>query len=244
MRSTKAGAETPATPVTPTCPTPGSSALNEGRGRDPGDTAIGEADRVIMEGAQRRPGPRPRRHACRNCRRPGSRNHALNEGRGRDPGDTGVALNEGRGRDPGDRVTHGVTCAQRRPGPRPRRHMKPHLLDIVVGHLRSTKAGAETPATRDVGLFLEEPRSTKAGAETPATQSPARGDPIWYSNAQRRPGPRPRRHASTVSWSRVGRCPLNEGRGRDPGDTMRRPGFRAIGSGAQRRPGPRPRRHC
>ena len=63
---------------------------------------------------------------------------ALNEGRGRDPGDTGrekriisrgSALNEGRSRDPGD-------------------------------------TRIEAP------LILEEPRSTKAGAETPATQVP------------------------------------------------------------------------
>ena len=61
----------------------------------------------------------------------------LNEGRGRDPGDTGrekriisrgSALNEGRSRDPGD-------------------------------------TRIEAP------LILEEPRSTKAGAETPATLS-------------------------------------------------------------------------
>ena len=177
---------------------------------------------VIMEGAQRRPGPRPRRHACRNCR-------------------AGITK----------------SCAQRRPGPRPRRHRCSRRRDagpletrstkagaetpatpLTVlapcssGDKRSTKAGAETPATQVVHLHVapdlrSQQRSTKAGAETPATQCPAvqpprhRGRP---SAAQRRPGPRPRRHTrqhfAVVDVRRTGA--LNEGRGRDPGDTRSR----------------------
>ena len=138
---------------------------------------------VIMEGAQRRPGPRPRRHACRNCR-------------------AGITK----------------SCAQRRPGPRPRRHRCSRRRDAGPLETRSTKAGAETPATPLTVLApcsSGDKRSTKAGAETPATQSPARG-------------------------TRSGTATLNEGRGRDPGDTM---SSRSPTSAAQRRPGPRPRRH-
>ena len=159
-RSTKAGAETPATRSrarrTPSSRSslnegrgrdPGDTprrhsgmrrcdALNEGRGRDPGDTGRTRSSSESLHSAQRRPGPRPRRHKLEQepqlLLAP-----SLNEGRGRDPGDTAarragswhaIALNEGRGRDPGD--TPCGTAA--------------HALRWAR---RSTKAGAETPAT-------------------------------------------------------------------------------------------------
>ena len=134
-RSTKAGAETPATAA-------GDQSANEGRSRNPGDSRL----RV----AQRRPEPKPRRQCAPGSRRPEPKLH-LSEGE---------ALNEGRSRNPGDRVGR---CGD--------------------GHCRSTKAGAETPATDP---YLE--RSTKAGAETPATARLALG-------AQRRPEPKPRRQS-------------------------------------------------
>ena len=206
-RSTKAGAETPATrngfaatwsgddnaqrrpgprprrhPPGPGCVRCGCSTLNEGRGRDPGDT--GGTTRQTGGAAQRRPGPRPRRHSLTVCRtrstcsaqrRPGPRprRHA------RTPAPT----------PPG-------SYAQRRPGPRPRRHEKSRRVH-GDGRGRSTKAGAETPATRFIppsestgSRSLNEGRgrdpgdtppaadevlgplrrSTKAGAETPATR--------------------------------------------------------------------------
>ena len=64
--------------------------------------------------------------------------------------------------------------------------------------LRSTKAGAETLATQ---LFDEidgdlQGRSTKAGAETPATPKGQPPFKLPVIAAQRRPGPRPRRHSS------------------------------------------------
>ena len=181
--------------------------LNEGRGRDPGDTATAKSIRLRLFFAQRRPGPRPRRHSDRQvnsfaallrstkagAETPATlphrctircRDSSLNEGRGRDPGDTcpqlwqphgPTPLNEGRGRDPGD-------TRSKRTG---------DTADLS----RSTKAGAETPATRESnprctrgGSALNEGRgrdpgdtrtakrplgsvgrSTKAGAETPAT---------------------------------------------------------------------------
>ena len=256
-RSTKAGAETPATrngfaatwsgddnaqrrpgprprrhPPGPGCVRCGCSTLNEGRGRDPGDTGgTTVTDRQAVP---------------------------LNEGRGRDPGDTPLpsvapgplaALNEGRGRDPGDTRNHVEftatdEVAQRRPGPRPRRH------------------GSSRPQNR-----LGRDRSTKAGAETPATLPPLPTKSWVRFAAQRRPGPRPRRHGDgrPSRWDQGRRStkagaetpatppsshprsrrstPLNEGRGRDPGDTTNRGSAPRRFSHAQRRPGPRPRRH-
>ena len=61
-----------------------------------------------------------------------------------------------------------MSAAQRRPGPRPRRHV---LASAAMPDARSTKAGAETPATLGFlcGINDLDVRSTKAGAETPAT---------------------------------------------------------------------------
>ena len=85
--------------------------------------------------------------------------------------------------------------AQRRPGPRPRRHLT-RGRDVLQVVIRSTKAGAETPATRRCAP----PQCPKA-------------------------------------------APLNEGRGRDPGDTRLLSPLPPVTQVAQRRPGPRPRRH-
>ena len=158
--------------------------LNEGRGRDPGDTP----DRLhgVTQGAQRRPGSRPRRHGESGG---ASDNASLNEGRGRDPGDTSRVMIRVRRR----------------------------------ARSRSTKAGVETPATQlgDPGMVSSPVlRSTKAGVETPAT-----------------PPSGPRSATLIVT--------LNEGRGRDPGDTsgLASRDMTSCFRLAQRRPGSRPRRH-
>ena len=164
---------------------------------------------------------------------------SLNEGRGRDPGDTPR---------PGRHVTQGP-AAQRRPGSRPRRHPGGDPAIVVAECVRSTKAGVETPATlRETmtrpGFGLA--RSTKAGVETPATPYLALRAMSYSSSAQRRPGSRPRRHyyySTTGGVRRISRT-LNEGRGRDPGDTRRHaPSNQWREHLAQRRPGSRPRRH-
>ena len=162
--------------------------------------------------AQRRPGPRPRRHVLEGP------HHELDEVRSTKAGAETPATprppmrtlptRATAQRRPGPRPRRHwrdesaaavAGAAQRRPGPRPRRHRLRELPCSGRGSPRSTKAGAETPATRcprpDVVLEVNR-RSTKAGAETPATP-PARGAPN-------------RRRSS-----------LNEGRGRDPGDTGR-----------------------
>ena len=88
--------------------------------------------------------------------------------------------------------------AQRRPGPKSRRHARSRRGQGSERSRRSTKAGTEVPATpqqnldRPGGVNL---RSTKAGTEVPAT-----------------------RYAP--SKARCCRCTaLNEGRDRSPGDT-------------------------
>ena len=76
---------------------------------------------------------------------------------------------------------------------------------------RSTKAGAETPATQDVRRIRRAgpQRSTKAGAETPAT--------LRNVGVERQPV----------------RASLNEGRGRDPGDTRQAGPGRSTKAGAE-----------
>ena len=109
-RSTKAGAETPATVGGDFGEKTGHITLNEGRGRNPGDS--------------------------RRCSGSRSGRPALNEGRGRNPGD----------RPSGTLTSHTPLTAQRRPGQKPRRQ----LCGFEHGGSlpdRSTKAGAETPAT-------------------------------------------------------------------------------------------------
>ncbi len=157
-RSTKAGASTPATPPRPRRGAQRLSALNEGRGINPGDTSGRCVSACRIRGrstkagastpatqglrllpsanfmtAQRRPGHQPRRHLAA----------------------------EGAG--------YPDWHAQRRPGHQPRRHTTSGTWRVTAA-TRSTKAGASTPATPlRCLIWLCGPRSTKAGASTPAT---------------------------------------------------------------------------
>ena len=184
VRSTKAGAETPATLETIHGKLCGFSALNEGRGRDPGDTARAARcesarERSTKAGAET-PATRPRSSFA-----PPRTPLPLNEGRGRDPGDTCSVIARVRG-----------------------------ILPLNEGRGRdpgdTCRAGDQPPSSSWY-------RSTKAGAETPATLPSSWGDPSHSSTAQRRPGPRPRRHTAIEHETRES-------------------------FSAQRRPGPRPRR--
>ena len=89
--------------------------------------------------------------------------------------------------------------AQRRPGHKPRRHSEDQPA-AAVAIARSTKAGAQTPATRARGA-----------------RSVAR-----IQSAQRRPGHKPRRHPSRSPVVGKSGTALNEGRGTNPGDTRTR----------------------
>ena len=208
-RSTKAGARTPATLSRPSaCRTREWRFAQRRPGREPRRHFSSALLLSSVAFAQRRPGREPRRHAPwrRDRRRPA---RPLNEGRGANPGDTRGSPHSGPM----------STCAQRRPGREPRRH-----LDRSSAHLhrraRSTKAGARTPATPARGDADRHglPRSTKAGARTPATR-------------RRRPRPGPSSSRSTKAGART------------PATHARRTGRWAIPRIAQRRPGREPRRH-
>ena len=219
--------------------------LNEGRGRDPGDTWCGFSRPTIHSTAQRRPGSRPRRHKklvqiqspfFTAQRRPGSRPRRHSR---RQPPDRRYvgSLNEGRGRDPGDTTS-----------------FKGDRGESVQAQSRSTKAGVETPAThaRTRVALLPGPvcnRSTKAGVETPATRTGLRPMRVTAGRRVRSTKAGVETPATLLLADLIDRCgaeaALNEGRGRDPGDTPDRgPGHKMpLTSLAQRRPGSRPRRH-
>ena len=175
----------------------------------------------------------------------------LNEGRGINPGDTS-GDDRFRRRDratPNRRSTKAgastpatpcalgrtlwnslLYLAQRRPGHQPRRHFVPGSPPPAasVALMRSTKAGASTPATRLLRRRTGEtvcPVAQRRPGHQPrrhcsynAGVMPAVGCLL----AQRRPGHQPRRHSSGSPSARThGRSsrPLNEGRGINPGDT-------------------------
>ena len=139
---------------------PTRESLNEGRGINPGDTSSVTTYTSSPMCAQRRPGHQPRRHWTRRHGTQQTRSNRstkagastpatprptactseasgpLNEGRGINPGDTRFGLGDVRQR----------RHAQRRPGHQPRRHSL-LLLGRVRLPVRSTKAGASTPAT-------------------------------------------------------------------------------------------------
>ena len=233
-RSTKAGARTPATPRQPEP----RSWRHRARSTKAGARTPATRDLVSA------PLHQLHRSTKAGARTPATPDEPL------DISHLSPPLNEGRGANPGDtrrtRLTRTTTAlAQRRPGREPRRHCC-NLFIYAVTSLRSTKAGARTPATPLLGHddAVRVDRSTKAGARTPAT-------PASCATRRRSPG-----------------SSLNEGRGANPGDTPRRrragqrrrprstkagartPATRAAAGDAagrpcraQRRPGREPRRH-
>ena len=184
--------------------------------------------------AQRRPGREPRRHEKKRDLWDAVRS-SLNEGRGANPGDTHTprrrrrrtrALDEGRGANPGDTGEVVATAAGRpvrstKAGARTPATLIEQADRGAVADERSTKAGARTPATRQrPGRGPERRgRSTKAGARTPATPAIRRRFGDQSAHAQRRPGREPRRHCRSRTWACGSAGSLNEGRGANPGDT-------------------------
>ena len=90
--------------------------------------------------------------------------------------------------------------AQRRPELKPRRHLIERLRHEARSQIRSTKAGAQAPATHDSGIAA--PDDTSKVAQRRPELKP-----------RRHPRPAPRRTAFDCSWA------LNEGRSSSPGDT-------------------------
>ena len=208
-RSTKAGASTPATlGGRPARWPPSRSSAQRRPGPQPRRHMPSKATRRSISTAQRRPGPQPRRHM------------------------------------PSKATRRSISTAQRRPGPQPRRHLpfwrvfQSPLLPLNEG--RGLNPGDTAGVGERADLVV---RSTKAGASTPATPYWVPIDRIVDNDAQRRPGPQPRRHPAVAVTPTY------------PKSAQRRPGpqprrhmappsatWRCM-TYAQRRPGPQPRRH-
>ena len=164
-------------------------ALNEGRGRTPGNPLCGIPTLFTWSlAAQRRPGayPRQSRPAIRRSdrvggsaqRRPGAYPRQSARLRRHGTG-TRSTLNEGRGPTPGNPVAPSAhapagNVAQRRPGAYPRQSDSSRRI-FAGNAVRSTKAGGLPPA---IPPHLEERDMAKA-------------------NAQRRPGAYPRQSPGT-----------------------------------------------
>ena len=257
-RSTKAGASTPATLARSIRPRPRSPTLNEGRSVNPGYTrtfdpststgvprstkagastpatqAVPEQEHGMIYLAQRRPERQPRLHP------PSARRWYSSWKRAQRRPERQPRLHTRYERAHSCRVD-----AQRRPERQPRLHAREgHVIDRVI--LRSTKAGASTPATRPVGAQLDFglQRSTKAGASTPATRWTGLRSG-WGARRSTKAG------ASTPATRDVQRRPrrgcrssLNEGRSVNPGYTGITVAAFIPGRGAQRRPERQPRLH-
>ena len=120
--------------------------------------------------AQRRPGPRPRRH---------------------------IQAPE---------LTRYLIDAQRRPGPRPRRHLA--LLSTKHEILPLTPSAMGNPSSLNEGRGRD-PGDTRGCSSTPDSRQPLN------EGRGRDPG-----DTCPQLWQPHGPTPLNEGRGRDPGDTF------------------------
>ena len=112
--------------------------------------------------------------------------------------------------------------AQRRPELPPRRHPLPPVVRSTACALRSTKAGASTPATPDHTGEGNSPG--EIAAQRRPGLPPRRHFRIGLTadqmfDAQRRPGLPPRRHPRSRDPTLWRAGPLNEGRGFHPGDT-------------------------
>ena len=203
-RSTKAGAQTPATPASRLR----ADSLNKGRSANPGDTASPAGDTLACGIAQQRPERKPRRHSVsalplamtlaaqqrpeRKPRRhlprsriPAHPRRTLNKGRSANPGDTRTVLSifltpfssaqqrpERKPRRHAQSVHSmaALAVAQQRPERKPRRHLRMHTERVQTEMIRSTKAGAQTPATpgghgfpRLPGRSLNKGRSANPG---------------------------------------------------------------------------------
>ena len=164
---------------------------------------------------------------------------------------------------------NGPTRAQRRPGPEPRQHSSPWCRRrscpgaLNEGRDRSPGNTGCAQVTPIGPAPLNEGRD-----RSPGNTAPPHPGRAGAHGAQRRPGPEPRQHAfrarprpraaarstkagtgapATPMWSGPSsptRDPLNEGRDRSPGNTLKTGASHRSLSAAQRRPGPEPRQHA
>ena len=232
-------------------------ALNEGRGRDPGDTRTTPPQGLSS----------PRRSTKAGVETPATllidvrclvAGAPLNEGRGRDPGDTTsswratsrtTSLNEGRGRDPGDTTSARQRSMWRTPSLNEGRGRDPGDTGQGGGRWGAWNAlnegrGRDPGDTRlhQLGGCPIHVAQRRPGSR-PRRHACSSVAPPTLVSAQRRPGSRPGDTRHTPTLGSRGETPLNEGRGRDPGDTAEADATHTLVQVAQRRPGSRPRRH-
>ena len=209
-RSTKAGAKTPATQAQIPGGLDGVARSTKAGAKTPAthETKVGE--RRIGLGAQRRPGPKPRRHNACSARFQLTRLRSTKAG-AKTPATHDHELCQ----------HHQPDRAQRRPGPKPRRHNSPFRCELAPGITAQRRPGPK-----------------------PRRHQPMRTGCMKINPAQRRPGPKPRRHLPAVCIVQLARLrstkagaktpatrqrvvsislvvtSLNEGRGQNPGDTI------------------------
>ncbi len=197
-------------------PTPPRSALNEGRGFNPGETRCLINPGEPMQVVELVPGPSTKAGVSTPARQePKTGSYItgywpLNEGRGFNPGETGV-------------------------------WRKVELFPSEP----STKAGVSTPARPRLRHLIGElvVPSTKAGVSTPARLEGRSAPDGAGGGPQRRPGFQPRRDlGSPATVTGPTHDPLNEGRGFNPGETAKPASQAASSKSPQRRPGFQPRR--
>ena len=236
LRSTKAGASTPATPGTGWCRNaPRASPLNEGRSVNPGDTA--GTDAVFSDvgtDAQRRPERQPRRH-CPPASCTTSLTPALNEGRSVNPGDTaafraGVLIETRRSTKagastPATRATIGASGARQKtlnegrsvnPGDT-RRSCSAAALTATNAQRRperQPRRHQKIVRQHDGVTPLNEGRSVNPGDTGPRCAAP--GLPAALNEGRSvNPG-----DTRCLPWATTSRLrALNEGRSVNPGDT-------------------------
>ena len=260
-RSTKAGASTPATPASLTTTVRlSASALNEGRGINPGDTRRIRSSLRAWQPRSTKAGASTPATRESSRQRPSRTAHPLNEGRRINPGDTHERSRARRRADARSTKAGASTPATPRL-PRARllttskslnegRASTPATPANLMYHWstdgRAQRRPGHQPRRHSRSLAAREEarqRSTKAGASTPATPLFIFSECFATRDAQRRPGHQPRRHAATRVVQIVG-IPAQRRPGLQPRRHSNVARYEYYDHGrAQRRPGHQPRRH-
>ena len=211
--------------------------------------------------AQRRPGPKSRRHLvgsrrCNRCssaqRRPGpkSRRHrcapvgwwSLTQRAQRRPGPKS-RRHRGKWR----RSTRRSPGAQRRPGPKSRRHtgrrLRTRELFMAALNEGRDRNPGDTRMKYDQRWLNIQHAQRRPGPKSRRHTIVRRDGSGETFHAQRRPGPKSRRHRRSPRVPLLPCGSLNEGRDRNPGDTINPYLLSSQIWDAQRRPGPKSRRH-
>ena len=186
------------------------------------------------ERAQRRPERQPRLHALCTMAMPLAKDEALNEGRSVNPGYTWASS--------GCKQCH--LAAQRRPERQPRLHVE-QRRQRISRQMRSTKAGASTPATPSTrsGSSSAAPSLNEGRSVNPGYTSSVRKIRPRCRNAQRRLERQPRLHVVGGASSAGARERSTKAGASTPATPLTIATSAPSVWGAQRRPERQPRLH-